>query len=183
MGTGLGLSTVYGIIKQSGGDIRVHSEEGRGTVFKIYLPKVEETLKEWGKKESKEDFPSGNETILVVEDDFSVRGLAVRVLQRQGYTVLEASNGDEALRVGQEKAREKIHLLLTDVIMPGMSGSELAERLVLFHSSAKVLYISGYTDNSIVHHGILKPGIAFLQKPFSPEALARKVREVLDGGY
>jgi CheY-like chemotaxis protein len=183
MGTGLGLSTVYGIVKQSGGDIRVYSEEGRGTTFKIYLPKVDETLKEGGKKENKEDFPSGNETILVVEDDFSVRGLAVRVLQRQGYTVLEASNGDEALRVVQEKARKKIHLLLTDVIMPGMSGSELAERLVPFHSSTKVLYISGYTDNSIVHHGILKPNIAFLQKPFSPEALARKVREVLDGGY
>jgi two-component system cell cycle sensor histidine kinase/response regulator CckA len=179
-GTGLGLSTVYGIVKQSGGDIWFYSELGLGTVFKIYLPSVDETSKEGKEKDAEKGFPIGNETILVVEDELSVRGLAFRVLQRQGYMVLEASNGDEALRLVQEHPGKKIHLLLTDVVMPGMSGSELAERLRSFHAEVKVLYMSGYTDNSIVQHGILEPGIDFIQKPFSPEVLARRVREVLD---
>jgi two-component system cell cycle sensor histidine kinase/response regulator CckA len=180
IGTGLGLSTVYGIVKQSGGDIWFYSEEGMGTTFKIYLPNVDEIPTELKEKEMEGELPLGNETILVVEDELSVRDLAARVLERQGYELLEASNGNEALRLVQEYAGEKIDLLLTDVVMPGMSGSELADRLRSSHAEARVLYMSGYTNNSIVHHGILEPGISFLQKPFSPEALARKVREVLD---
>jgi PAS domain S-box-containing protein len=180
MGTGLGLSTVYGIVKQSGGDIWFYSEKGLGTTFKIYLPNVDEFPTELKGKETEEKLPIGDETILVVEDELSVRGLAARVLERQGYVLLEASNGNEALRLIQEHAGEKIDLLLTDVVMPGMSGSELADRLKSSHTEMRVLYMSGYTGNSIVHHGILEPGIDFLQKPFSPETLARKVREVLD---
>jgi PAS domain S-box-containing protein len=180
IGTGLGLSTVYGIVKQSGGDIWFYSEEGMGTAFKIYLPKVDEIPTELKAEKMEEELPLGNEKILVVEDELSVRDLAVRVLERQGYELLEASNGNEALRLVQEHAGEKIDLLLTDVVMPGMSGSELAVRLRAAHAEARVLYMSGYTNNSIVHHGILEPDIYFLQKPFSPEALARKVREVLD---
>ena len=180
MGTGLGLSTVYGIVKQSGGDIWFYSEPGMGTAFKIYLPNVDEIPMKLKEKEMEEELPLGNETILVVEDELSVRDLAARVLERQGYELLEASNGNEALRLVQDHAGKKIDLLLTDVVMPGMSGSELADRLRSSHAEARVLYMSGYTNNSVVHHGILEPGIYFLQKPFSPEALAQKVREVLD---
>jgi two-component system cell cycle sensor histidine kinase/response regulator CckA len=179
-GTGLGLSTVYGIVKQSEGEIWVYSEPGQGTTFKIYLPRVDEAPKEWKEKAIGKEFPLGSETILVVEDELQVRGLAVRVLQGQGYMVLEASNGEEALRVVQEHAGENIHLLLTDVVMPHMGGKELADQLKILHPDIKVLYTSGYTDNAIVNHGILEPGTNFLQKPFSPEALAQKVREVLD---
>jgi PAS domain S-box-containing protein len=180
MGTGLGLSTLYGIVKQSGGDIRFSSEQGMGTTFKIYLPNVDELPTELKEKERGEELPLGNETILVVEDELSVRDLAARVLERQGYELLVASNGDEALRLIQEQAGKKIDLLLTDMVMPGMSGPELADRLRASHAEARVLYISGYSNNSMVRHGKLEPGIYFLQKPFSPEALARKVREILD---
>jgi CheY-like chemotaxis protein len=179
-GTGLGLSTVYGIVKQSGGNIWVYSEPGHGTTFKIYLPRVEEELDNLHVRDETESLPRGSETVFLVEDEPSVRSLAYRVLCQQGYTVLEAANGEEALRVAQEHAGEKIHLLLTDVVMPQMGGRELAETLKLLRPDIKVLYTSGYTDNAIVHHGVLNPGTHFLQKPFSPKTLSHKVREVLD---
>jgi PAS domain S-box-containing protein len=179
-GTGLGLSTVYGIVKQIGGNIWVYSELNQGTTFKIYLPRVEEEATFLRHRDDTEILPQGRETVLLVEDDPSVRGFAVQVLRRQGYTVLEATNGEEALRVVQEQAGMKIHLLLTDVVMPQKGGKELADRLKILQPDIKVLFISGYTDNAIVDHGVLEPNINFLQKPFSPTTLARKVREVLD---
>ncbi|MGQ9510037.1 MAG: ATP-binding protein, partial [Thermodesulfobacteriota bacterium] len=179
-GTGLGLSTVYGIVKQSGGNIWVYSEPSKGTTFKIYLPRVEEGLEEVAvRKKVIEEIPYGNETVLVVEDEEVVRKLAVRLLKRQGYRVLEAPDGGQAFLLC-EKYSAPIHLILTDVVMPGMSGRELYERLKVIHPDARVLYMSGYTDNAIIHHGVMEEGIDFIQKPFSLEALARKVREVLD---
>ncbi|HYA92156.1 MAG TPA: ATP-binding protein [Thermodesulfobacteriota bacterium] len=175
-GTGLGLSTVYGIVKQSGGNIWVYSEPGQGTTFKIYLPSVDESLEEEREKVTREEFPRGSETILVVEDEEDVRRLAVRVLERQGYRVLEASCGDDALVLG----KDPIHLILTDVVMPGMSGRQLADRLRSFHPEITVLYMSGYTDNDITHHGVLEKGVNYMQKPFTVDTLAKKVREVLD---
>jgi PAS domain S-box-containing protein len=178
-GTGLGLSTVYGIVKQSEGNIWIYSEPGHGTTFKIYLPQVEELLEEVKEKVVGEELPRGSETVLVVEDDEEVRKLAVRVLKRQGYKVLEASQGDDALRLCEEHNRP-IQLMVTDVVMPGMDGRELTNRLMLLHPEIRVLYMSGYTGNTIVHHGVLEDGINYLQKPFTVEALAGKVREVLD---
>ncbi len=178
-GTGLGLSTVYGIVKQSEGEVWCYSEPGQGTTFKIYLPRVEEEMSLLPHRDDKDSLPGGRETIFLVEDEPSVRGLAVQVLRESGYNLLQAANGTEALRVAQEYAG-KIHLLLTDVVMPQMGGKELADRLKPLRPDIKVLFTSGYTDNAIVHHGVLGPGIEFLQKPFSPEALAQKVREVLD---
>jgi PAS domain S-box-containing protein len=179
-GTGLGLATCFGIVKQIGGHIWVYSEPDQGTTFKIYLPRVEAAADLSAKPEEVDDLPRGTETVLLVEDEPAVRVVAVQTLQEQGYTVLEAANGDEALRVAQERAEEAIHLLLTDVVMPRMSGKELASQLKTIRPGLKVLFISGYTDNAIIHNGVLEPGIAFLQKPFTPEVLARKVREVLD---
>jgi two-component system cell cycle sensor histidine kinase/response regulator CckA len=179
-GTGLGLSTVYGIVKQSGGNIWVYSEPGQGTTFKIYFPRVEEEERVLNHRETTGPLLQGKETILLVEDEASVRSFAARVLHGHGYTLLEAVNGDEALRLAQEHAGEEIHLLLTDVVMPKMGGKELADRLKILWPDIRVLFTSGYTDNAIVQHGVLNPGIHFLQKPFSPEALARKVREVLE---
>jgi len=178
-GTGLGLSTVYGIVKQSGGNIWVYSEVGRGSTFKIYLPRVEEALEEGVREEVIGEVPRGSETILVVEDEEVVRKLAVRLLKKQGYKVLEAPDGGQAF-ILCEKYQDPIHLILTDVVMPGMSGRELVERLQRIHPEVRVLYMSGYTDNVILHHGILEEGVAFIQKPFTLETLARKVREVLD---
>jgi two-component system cell cycle sensor histidine kinase/response regulator CckA len=179
-GTGLGLSTCYGIVKQSGGNIWAYSEAGRGTTFKIYLPWVEEFPKETILKPEAAEILKGTETVLAVEDETEVRKLVARVLRGQGYTVIEASDGEEAAKVARKNAGEKIHLLLTDVIMPGMSGHELAVMLGLQHPNMKVLYMSGYTDNAIVHHGVLQEGVNYIQKPFTLDALARKVREVLD---
>jgi len=179
-GTGLGLSTVYGIVKQSEGNIWVYSEPAHGTTFKIYLPRVEEDLDTLHGRDETDFLPKGSETVLLVEDEPPVRDLALRLLNQQGYKVLEAGNGEEALRVVQEHIGEKIHLLLTDVVMPQMGGKELANQLKLLRPDVKVLYTSGYTDDAIVHHGVLEPGTHFLQKPFSPVALAQKVREVLD---
>jgi PAS domain S-box-containing protein len=179
-GTGLGLSTVYGIVKQSGGNIWVYSEPAHGTTFKIYLPRVEEDLDTLPGRDETDFLPRGSETVLLVEDEPSVRDLAHRLLNQQGYKVLEAANGEEALRVVQEHIGEKIHLLLTDVVMPQMGGKELANQLKLLRPDVKVLYTSGYTDDAIVHHGVLEPGTHFLQKPFSPKTLSHKVREVLD---
>jgi PAS domain S-box-containing protein len=179
-GTGLGLSTVYGIVKQSGGNIWVYSEPGHGTTIKIYLPRVEEDLDTLHGRDETDSLPGGSETVLLVEDEQEVRSLAHRLLSQQGYKVLEAANGEEALRVVQEHIGKKIHLLLTDVVMPQMGGKELAEKLKILRPDIKVLYTSGYTDDAIVHHGILDSGVVLLQKPFSPAALAQKVREVLD---
>ena len=179
-GTGLGLSTVYGIVKQSGGNIWVYSEPGHGTTFKIYLPMVEEELDTLHGRDEADSSPMGSETVLLVEDEPLVRDLAHRILSQQGYKVLEAANGEEALCVAREHAGEKIHLLFTDVVMPQMGGKDLADQLKILRPDIKVLYASGYTDNAIVHHGVLERGTHFLQKPFSPKALSQKVREVLD---
>ena len=179
-GTGLGLSTVYGIVKQSGGNIIVYSEPGLGTTFKIYLSRVEEEENHLQRKDLDISLSTGNETILLTEDEQSVRELAARILRDRGYQVYEAPDGREALAIAQRHPERKIHLLLTDVVMPGMSGKELADRLKLSIPDIKVLFISGYTDNAIVHHGVLDKGVNFIQKPFTPESLARKLREVLD---
>jgi len=178
-GTGLGLSTVYGIVKQSGGNIWVYSEPGKGTTFKIYLPRVDEPLEELKEKMVKEEIPRGNETILIVEDEEDVLTLAGRILSRQGYKVLEVTNGGEALEVCREE-KQPIHLILTDVVMPQMSGRELIERCREIRQDFKAIYMSGYTDNTITHHGILEKGLDYIQKPFTIEGLTRKVREVLD---
>jgi PAS domain S-box-containing protein len=178
-GTGLGLATVYGIVKQSGGHIGVYSEVGRGTTFKVYLPLSEEAVETGSTFQATPELLRGRETILIVEDADVVRNLAREVLSQSGYTVLEARDGKEALRVCQQH-EGPIHLLLTDVVMPGMSGCEVAEQLASLRPEMKVLYMSGYTDNAIVRHGVLESGIAYLQKPFSPAALTQKVREALD---
>jgi len=178
-GTGLGLATVYGIVKQSGGYIMVYSEPGEGTVFKIYLPRVEEAGAAEAEHQPSGPAPGGNETILLTEDQDAVRVLVCKVLNSKGYKVLEASRGEEALSMARE-CPGPIHLLVTDVVMPAMSGRELARNLASFHPEIKVLYMSGYTGNAIVHHGVIEEGLAFIQKPFTPEALARKVREALD---
>ena len=180
-GTGLGLSTVYGIIQQSGGNIWVYSEPGLGTTFKIYLPTIEGNTESLRPAAVSTKSLQGSETILLVEDEEMVRKLACTVLEKNGYRVLEASNGDKALDVVQGQNGNLIHLMVTDVVMPGMSGRQLADRLVSLQPELKVLYMSGYTDNAIVHHGVLDPGVAYIQKPFTPDALASKVREILDG--
>ncbi len=177
-GTGLGLATVYGIIKQSGGNIWVYSEVGQGTTFKVYLPLVTEAAEARHRVDTAKPL-RGWETILLIEDEEAVRVLVKRALESYGYQVLAAASISEAMRLGQEYAGP-IQLLLTDVVMPEMSAPLLVERLTAFRPEMKVLYMSGYTDNAIVHRGVLDPGTALLQKPFSPETLARKVREVLD---
>lgn len=178
-GTGLGLSTVYGIVKQSGGNIWVYSELGRGTASKVYLPRVDEGAEEYEPSAETEGDIQGAETVLLAEDEEMVRKLAQQVLEMCGYQVLEAANGGAALLIC-ERHKEPIHLLITDVIMPEMSGRELADRLAQLRPEMKVLYMSGYTDNAILHQGVLDEGANFIQKPFPTDALARKVREVLD---
>ena len=177
-GTGLGLSTVYGIVKQSNGFIWVYSEPGKGTTFKVYLPKVKGDVEPEEKEQTSVDDLGGSETVLIVEDDNRLLKFAQKVLQSYGYRILAAENGEEALKIGKEH-EGPIHLMITDVVMPKMGGREAAE-LLHHYPQMKVIYMSGYTDNAIVHHGVLAPGLNFLQKPFSPEGLARKVREVLD---
>jgi two-component system cell cycle sensor histidine kinase/response regulator CckA len=177
-GTGLGLAMVYGIVKQSGGYVWVYSEVGQGTTFKIHLPRVELKL-EPVETPRRAVGRSGTETILLVEDEAAVRSLVCGVLEQGGYKVLLARNGEDALVVS-EQHKGPIHLLLTDVVMPEMGGPRLAEHLRPFHRKMKVLYMSGYTDDAIVHHGVLGSSSAFLQKPFTPEVLAQKVRETLD---
>ena len=176
-GTGLGLATVYGIVKQSGGFVWVYSEPGHGATFKIYLPRVDDPISP-PTPSRPQATAGGTETILIAEDAPGVRGVVQEVLRRQGYTVLAAPDGKSALALAAAHSGP-IHLLITDVIMPEMSGRQLADRMREIRPDAKVLFVSGYTDDAIVRHGILEPGIAFLQKPFSPPALARKVREVL----
>jgi CheY-like chemotaxis protein len=177
-GTGLGLATVYGIVKQSGGFIWLYSEPGHGTTFKIYLPRISEAPLSPPVTGSPEAL-HGTETILLAEDSAGVRAVAREVLQRNGYAVIQASDGRAALELAATHSGT-IHLLVTDVIMPEMSGRQLADRLRDERPELQVLFVSGYTDDAIIRHGILEPGIAFLQKPFTPEALARKVRAVLD---
>ncbi|HET7274663.1 MAG TPA: PAS domain S-box protein [Longimicrobiaceae bacterium] len=177
-GTGLGLSTVYGIVKQSGGSVMLESEIGVGSTFRIYLPRVEDELEVAPQRDDGGPV-EGNETILLVEDELAVRALVRRVLTRYGYNVMEAENGPAAINLIRKDA-SPVDLLLTDVVMPGMSGRELGEQVFATHPAAKILYMSGYTDEAIVHHGVLEPGTAFLEKPFTPDILLRKVREVLD---
>jgi two-component system cell cycle sensor histidine kinase/response regulator CckA len=177
-GTGLGLSTVLGIVQQSGGYISVHSQPGQGTTFETYLPRSLAS----GEPSATQPPPAsllGVETILLVEDDEQVRTLARSVLLRHGYKVLAAANGGEALLI-VEGHPSRIDMVVTDVIMPLMSGKQLVDRLVLSRPGIKVLFMSGYTDDAIVSHGVLDAGIHFLQKPLTPGALTRKVREVLD---
>jgi PAS domain S-box-containing protein len=178
-GTGLGLATVYGIVTQAGGAIAVESEPGQGATFVIHLPHVEAPVELAGERTVAGAAPHGSETVLLVEDEASVRGLARDILHRQGYTVLEASDGDEALRIGQAH-RGPIHLLLTDVVMPRMGGRELADRLAAARGEMKVLYVSGYAEDPPGTGATAEPGRAFLEKPFTADALASKVREVLD---
>jgi len=177
-GTGLGLAMVYGIVKQSGGYIALSSELGHGTMFELYLPRVDASEEVVGTTAGSGEMPGGSEIVLLVEDEGDVRDLAREILEGLGYTVLTAGSPEDALEIGRQR-REPIHLLLTDVIMPGMSGRVLADRLRAARPDLRVLYTSGYTDDAIDRHGVLDAGMAFLQKPFTPEALARKVGEVL----
>jgi two-component system cell cycle sensor histidine kinase/response regulator CckA len=179
-GTGLGLSTCYGIVKQSGGHISVYSEIARGSTFKIYLPQVEQEANTPIRSVPSLDLPRGTETILLVEDDPDLREMASTLLRRLGYTVLPAANGVEALSLKQQHGIGHIDLLFTDVVMPHMSGKELSERVRASYPHTRVLFTSAYTENAIIHQGLLNKGLALLQKPFTPSALARKLREVLD---
>jgi two-component system, cell cycle sensor histidine kinase and response regulator CckA len=178
-GTGLGLSTVYGIVKQSNGNIWVYSEVGVGTTFKIYLPRTDESLQVYKRESDPEEFLRGTETVLLAEDEDVVRKLACHVLRLYGYQVLEAADGNDALLIC-ESHPAPIHLLITDVIMPAMSGRALASRVTELRPDMQVLYMSGYTDNAIVHHGVLDEGTNFIQKPFSTDVFAIRVREILN---
>ncbi len=180
-GTGLGLSTVYGIVKQSGGYVFVESELGRGTTFRIYLPRVQEATEPASTSQTALSASGGSETILLVEDEESVRLLVRETLEAKGYKVLESENGDTALRIAAAHSGA-IDLIITDVVMPGMSGPELAKQLCCSYPKTKVLYLSGYTEDDVVHSGMSEGGTAFLQKPFTLQVLSRKVREVLRHG-
>jgi CheY-like chemotaxis protein len=180
-GTGLGLSTVYGIVKQSGGYIWVYSELGKGTTFKVYLPRVTDAVPVSDTTATIPSFTTrkGKETILLVEDEPDLRELTQMVLSERGYTVIGAHSPAEAERLAGKNGTE-IHLLLTDVVMPGISGRELARRLTGRFPNLRVMYMSGYTYNVIAEDGTLEEGMSFLQKPFTPQALSEKVREALD---
>jgi PAS domain S-box-containing protein len=180
-GTGLGLATAYGAVHQAGGSIEVYSEVGIGTTIKTYFPRVEGEAAIPVIDDRPADLPGGTETVLVVEDESIVLTLCVRILERLGYKVLQARNGTEAIAEAKGYGG-RIDLLLTDVVMPGMNGADLAAQLVLHHAEMKVLFTSGYTDDAIVRHGVLDEGVSFIGKPYTPSTLARKVREVIDEG-
>jgi PAS domain S-box-containing protein len=177
-GTGLGLATVYGMVKQCGGDIWVYGEPGKGTAFKLYFPRVADPADDLAAEETDTPNAVSGETILVVEDEQAVRKLTVGMLRRTGYQVLTAATGADAVDVSKAHPGH-IALLLTDVVMPGMSGRQLADTLLASRPAMKVLYLSGYTEDTVMHHGVLDPGVDFLPKPFSREALAKKIREIL----
>jgi CheY-like chemotaxis protein len=177
-GTGLGLSTVFGIVQQSQGALWVYSELGHGTTFKVYLPYVDAAVEMTADTAAPVTL-RGSETVLLVEDEEQVRAVAHGILCKHGYQVIEARNAGEALLLC-EKHTGAIHLLLSDVVMPQMSGPEMAKRLIVGRPEMKILCMSGYTDDSIVRHGVISADMAFLQKPFTPETLIRKVRAVLD---
>ena len=179
-GTGLGLATVYGIVKQSGGYVWVYTEPGRGTSFKVYLPRIEDeqTVRGRDGKSDARELPRGSETVLLVEDEKGVRELAREYLELTGYTVIAAEDGHTALELAAMHVGP-IQLLMTDVVMPGISGRELAGRVKTIRPEIKVLFMSGYTDQAVVHHGILDTDAALLQKPFTMAALAAKLREIL----
>jgi CheY-like chemotaxis protein len=177
-GTGLGLATSYGIITQHGGSIWVYSEPGEGSTFKIYLPLSTEPVSKETPSTDQDKPVDRSTTVLVVEDDPSVRKLACSILKKAGYDVIHSENVNDAIVLAAEQ-RRKIHLVLTDVIMPGMKGPEVFEKIRQSHPEAKVLYMSGYTDNVIVHHGVLMEGIAFIQKPFTAKNLLHKVHHAI----
>ncbi len=179
-GTGLGLATCQTIVQQFGGHIAADSELGKGTTFKVYFRRVDEPLEGAAHPVQNGPLPRGTETLLVVEDEPSVCQLANNVLTNQGYTVLRAMNGQEALRVAREHQGPPIRLVITDVIMPEMGGKVMAEWLKSSDPNLKILFTSGYTDDVIAQYGLLDPGVAFLSKPYTPATLARKVREMLD---
>jgi two-component system, cell cycle sensor histidine kinase and response regulator CckA len=182
-GTGLGLATCYGIVKQNGGNIWIYSEVGLGTTVKIYLPRVDEAAEALPARDTIENRGTldGSETILLVEDEAAVRAVALRALQVHGYRVLEAANGEEALRIAGEHAGRDIQLLITDVVMPKIDGKALADAIRALYPNTKVLFISGYADSVIIQRGLFFPHFELLQKPFSPQQLAQKVRRILDG--
>jgi CheY-like chemotaxis protein len=180
-GTGLGLATVHGIVRQSGGHVWAYSEVGKGSSIKIYVPAVGEAAERLPPKVSDTDgLPAGTETVLVAEDDDAVRAVTVEALRRVGYTVLAAPSGEEALALAGSHDGE-VHLLLTDVVMPGLGVRELVAALAALHPGARVLYMSGYTDDAINHQGLLEPTVNYIEKPFTPAKLIRHVRRLLDG--